>query len=475
MTSPMSNESFLQWDAAQVSRFMQSILQAENTEIGEVFLDNNIDGSLLPFITTDHLKEIGINSLRARLVIKKAINELIMSNHQKHPPKSMNDLEHKLHHVNINSNYTTMESLKLSMVLMKEMLKKLNLEMHINGSSSVANLQTQDEIKRLTDNHTRMKNELNQVLKLIKDVKPLPTPTLDPGPSSNLADSPGYLSYLGDTEHHHERGTLSTSDSSDNSHPSPTVSSIQRDSTAVTSPTYSNRFSQGSVLSMGTGKIVSQTVPKYPEPKLSSDFTLQKVNVPSNSNSSFLPSGTTSSGSTVGRLDTLKGDNSSTFRPRLGKTGSSSGATTTLNNPGLVPNIPSSSLSKQSLQSSGPITGNSVPPRPSRQSSSSSGNEPLKQLRASTDDSCLKILQHAMKRHHIPQEDWSKYVLVICYGDKERILKLAEKPVVIFKELKELGKHPAIMLRQLADTKAEQESGLYNDSRIGSDIPGGIL
>lgn len=79
-----------------------------------------------------------------------------------------------------------------------------------------------------------------------------------------------------------------------------------------------------------------------------------------------------------------------------------------------------------------------------------------------------------MKRHHIPRDDWLKYVLVICYGDKERILKLQEKPVVVFKELQELGKHPAIMLRQLA-TSEDDDDQLYEDSRIGDDIPGGTL
>lgn len=77
-------------------------------------------------------------------------------------------------------------------------------------------------------------------------------------------------------------------------------------------------------------------------------------------------------------------------------------------------------------------------------------SEPLKQLRASTDDPCSKILQAAMKRHKL-NDDWRNYVLVICYGDNERILRLDEKPVLIFKELKEKGEHPAIMLRQKAE------------------------
>lgn len=94
-------------------------------------------------------------------------------------------------------------------------------------------------------------------------------------------------------------------------------------------------------------------------------------------------------------------------------------------------------------------------------------SEPLKQLRASTDDPCSKILQAAMKRHKL-NDDWRNYALVICYGDQERILDLDEKPVQIFKELRENGKHPAIMLRQKADFSVEPGKKL-------SETPGGKL
>lgn len=77
-----------------------------------------------------------------------------------------------------------------------------------------------------------------------------------------------------------------------------------------------------------------------------------------------------------------------------------------------------------------------------------------------------------MRRHHIPREKWSKYVLVICYGDKERILKLTEKPVLVFKELQGHEKNPTIMLRELAVTNTKEQ---YEDSRIGDEIPGGTL
>ncbi|CCH58522.1 hypothetical protein TBLA_0A07330 [Henningerozyma blattae CBS 6284] len=83
--------------------------------------------------------------------------------------------------------------------------------------------------------------------------------------------------------------------------------------------------------------------------------------------------------------------------------------------------------------------------------STPSMNEPLKHLRASKDDSCERILRSAMKRYKLNDQDWKQYVLVICYGDQERILELDERPVVIFKNLRQRGLHPAIMLRRRGD------------------------
>lgn len=104
-----------------------------------------------------------------------------------------------------------------------------------------------------------------------------------------------------------------------------------------------------------------------------------------------------------------------------------------------------------------------APSQPSQQAST----EPLKQLRASKEDSCERILKNAMKRHNLSDQDWRQYVLVICYGDQERVLDLDEKPVVIFKNLKQQGLHPAIMLRRRGDF-AEVETE-------GNATPGGRL
>lgn len=460
MASPISNDSFLQWDAAQVSTYINSILPHEQRRIGNVFLDNNVDGSLLPFITTEHLKEIGIISLKTCLVIKKGISDLIAAHYSKYPPKSYNDPDYKLNHVNISNNYTTVQSLNLSTVLMQDMMKKLNYELHKQKSTFVASSPispTHDEMKKLNDNFIKLKTDLIPIIRLLKDSKPLPTPTLDPGPAASM-DSPSYFSSHHHLEHDSFEKGLSRSGSGN------AMTSNNRTPTTIPSPA-SNRFSSGSLLSMGTGKIVSQSVPKYPENKANNDFTLQKVGLPRNNSNKSLESHD-------------RQQNASGIRPRLVQNPSSN-SMHTVTSPGGIPPQSASAVATAAINGhgSGYIPQVSTPPNQLGHHHNP-GTEPLKQLRASTDDSCLKILQQAMKRHHIPREDWSRYVLVICYGDKERILKLAEKPVVIFKELQELGKHPAIMLRQLADSSTDDsgpESAMYNDARIGTEIPGGTL
>ncbi len=97
-----------------------------------------------------------------------------------------------------------------------------------------------------------------------------------------------------------------------------------------------------------------------------------------------------------------------------------------------------------------------------------SSNEPLKQLRARREDKCYKILQAAMRSHGLDISEWKNYALVIVYGgDQERILGYDEKPVMIFKELQDLGLNPSMMLRQV-----DEEDDL-DYSKF--DTPGGRL
>lgn len=407
-------ESFLQWDAAQVLSYLRPEV---GDDISSEFIENNIDGSLLPFLTTDHLKELGVVQLSARLRAKKAINELIASHYSRNPPTLASDPEFRLTSININSNYVSMEALTLSLLILRDMAK----------SSKIHSTHTQEQYKKLNENFNKLKTDLNPVLRLVKESKPLPTPTLDPGIPQSL---PTYLFnsvYSANSTGTDAESILPTSGSSNTiatlgtptSTTAPTVTIAAAPilpnlapnlvSRAPASPT-SKRFSSGSVLSMGVGKLADIKPPSrlFPKPRLVE--------------SKSLPSGL------------------GTEAPEHAK-----------------PTLKSKPSSASVAQAQPPL-------------------QPLKQLKASLDDTCLKILQQAMKRHHIPRDNWSKYVLVVCYGDKERILKLTEKPVIVFKELQEHGKNPAIMLRELAtSTEEKSEEEIYEDSRIGSDIPGGTL
>lgn len=100
-------------------------------------------------------------------------------------------------------------------------------------------------------------------------------------------------------------------------------------------------------------------------------------------------------------------------------------------------------------------------------------NEALKQLRASKDDSSEKILKSAMRRHGLNDQDWRQYVLVIGYGDQERILESNENPVIVFKSLKQQGLHPTIMLRRRGDFEELQSGDMLHHT---DDVtPGGRL
>lgn len=100
-------------------------------------------------------------------------------------------------------------------------------------------------------------------------------------------------------------------------------------------------------------------------------------------------------------------------------------------------------------------------------------NEALKQLRASKDDSSEKILKNAMRRHGLNDQDWRQYVLVIGYGDQERMLESNENPVIVFKNLKQQGLHPTIMLRRRGDFEELQSGDMLHHT---DDItPGGRL
>lgn len=448
-------ENILEWDPAQVAHHFLSEL---GEDLRSTFIDHNIDGSLLPFLTTGHLREVGIDLLASRLKLKKKINELLASQYTANGSKSLQDNSLHLNAIDINSNYVSMEALSLCLSLLRDLSQTSR---RISGDSM--------DMKKLNENFKKLRTDLNPVIRLVKDSKPLPTPTLDPGLTASLptqsvnsilsshswlasesesgqtpttattlvipGSSPSKMGFspqnagLSPANIPSPNGSISAGSIQSQANLAPKVnsSSSSGKQKLVTSPTQSHRFSLGSVLSVGVGKITDMKMAS--SSRFPSKPRLIDAKTPSAS------------------LEDLH--DTSSYKP--------------IQDP-LSAKRPV--VSRNKLSSS--LVTSSTPPAQSGQS-----NQPLKQLKASSDDTCLKVLQHAMKRHHIPREKWSKYVLVVCYGDKERILKLTEKPVLIFKELQEHGQNPTIMLRERAST-LDNDPG-YEDSRIGDDIPGGTL
>ena len=110
--------------------------------------------------------------------------------------------------------------------------------------------------------------------------------------------------------------------------------------------------------------------------------------------------------------------------------------------------------------------------------------EIFKSFRVSMDDPCHKVLPAALKKYNI-QADWRQYALYIVYGDQERCLGLDEKPLILFKQLDKEGRKPMFMLRRHAPP-SEGHSGpsgmLGFDGGLGVQrqqssfpLPGGVL
>lgn len=395
-------ESFLTWDAAQVGAFVAAHSDAD---VAASFIDNAIDGALLPFLTTAHLRELGVPTLGARLRVKRALNDLMAAHFASAPPPE----DFRLAGININLNYVSMEALALCLVLLRDMPRAQN-----------------SEVARLADSFSRLKADLHPLARLAKDAKPLPTPTLDPGvlsPTALVA-----LVGLGEDTLPARANTNTITSSSLGLNPNLALSAATGN-VLLLLPSPTNRFSSASVLSMGVGKVADM---RGGAARYSARPRLLDADLP--------PAQPALAGAPVPLAHTPHSAHSTHTAPHSSH--------------------PSHSSHSHSSHSSHAPT-----------HAAALAGQPLKQLKASSDDTCLKVLQHAMRRHHIPREKWSKYVLVICYGDKERILKLTERPVGVFKELTEHGKNPAIMLRELALTPTQE----YEDSRIGDDIPGGTL
>lgn len=410
---------YLTWDPAQVALY---ILPLVDDNIVESFIENNIDGLLLPFLTSEHLQELGITQLRQRLQVKHAISSLI---YDLYSPESItkNSELGRLSNVNTDSNFVSIEALNLCIKLLQDMPQPA----------------TTKEVKKLEEHFRKFKADLAPVVRLANELKPLPVPTLDPGPSKTLptlaAGLSGSSSAFTSPDRESDSGTSTVNfqlspglyqRSSPIDHPenidschAPKLQIAQSKTSyhqPLSSPSQSNRCSTASVLSTRVSKIAETR--QTPKSRPSQNPRLMEASPIETDPAS--PNG----------LHTVS------FKQQLKGKGTSSLITTA-----------NTSLGYKEMQ-------------------------PLQTFKASSDDTGLRLLQNAIRKNNIPRENWSKYALVICYDDKERIVKLNEKPVSIFKDLQEQGKNPTIMLRELV-LPSNDDSNSDNDGN--EDVPGGML
>jgi hypothetical protein len=122
---------------------------------------------------------------------------------------------------------------------------------------------------------------------------------------------------------------------------------------------------------------------------------------------------------------------------------------------------------------------------PALDTPSSNGSvEIFKSFRVSMEDPCYKVLPAALKKYNI-NAPWEQYALYIVYGDKERCLGMEEKPLILFKQLDKEGKKPMFMLRKISPNGEGQpgdgpgSAGLDRSRGMQpatyADPPGGVL
>lgn len=129
-----------------------------------------------------YIEDATLDKEKCQRAYRRALQEV--------PPQSIYDPEYALNNFSIDGSQISLESLKVSAVLIQDLIRKFNRE--ARGQQVDLPLSpTQHEIKRLNDNFKKLKTDLIPVIRLLKDSKPLPTPTLDPGPAATL-DSPTF-------------------------------------------------------------------------------------------------------------------------------------------------------------------------------------------------------------------------------------------------------------------------------------------
>ncbi|KDR80576.1 hypothetical protein GALMADRAFT_1092083 [Galerina marginata CBS 339.88] len=90
--------------------------------------------------------------------------------------------------------------------------------------------------------------------------------------------------------------------------------------------------------------------------------------------------------------------------------------------------------------------------------STSQDSSDIDSTKVTLDDPTWKVLPAALRKHRINTDEWQNYAMFISYGAegnrKKRRLEPEEKPLYLFKKLKEARKSPAFVLKNMKDLRS---------------------
>ncbi|PQE33453.1 SAM domain-containing protein [Rutstroemia sp. NJR-2017a WRK4] len=455
-TLPEAN--ITEWTADDCADFVGSL---GLRQYGDQFLENEIVGEALVALQHDDLKQMGVTSVGHRLTILKNVYDIKIK--QDVPIESD-------HYVPLSADAEAQYA-TATLKDIKNLVEQLRLR---DERMSVAEM----ELRRLTAEYTRLREDLLPVFRMAKEGQPLPYHPSGNNNNNNSNNNTNSSSYSYDTSN-----TISP--------PAPTPSSSQ-------SGGLSRKFSTKKLFLESTPKNASPTFMQSSQERSLMEQALDPTNAAERAVLSSSHLNAMNGGAQSLSPGPSPNQPSPTSPPSMG---SMSGSTLASRSYRSDQQTPARSTFPQNDADQYPqstYSRDSTKPMPQRRaqtpaldtpSTGGSGGgasvEIFKSFRVSMEDPCYKVLPAALKKYNI-NAPWEQYALYIVYGDKERCLGMEEKPLILFKQLDKEGKKPMFMLRKIspnADPGADGPGSAGLDGRNGGrgpnssvyDPPGGII
>ncbi|KAK9467156.1 hypothetical protein V1512DRAFT_262083 [Lipomyces arxii] len=406
------------WDIDEVGNWLDQI---GLRQYKESFAENDITGEVLIYLDHDFLKELEVSSVGHRLHMLKSIYNIKIE--QDIPIEQGQFVPLSI----VEQDAADREQLSMHHLVQALELRDRRI------------LHNEQEIKRLMDNYSRLREDLMPIFKMVKETKPLPTPQFPQQSYSTPSFSRD--SNLGTAGSRHSMfisSSQSLTDPQTYPHPYPSLSS----------GLHQNNL---------TRKASSKKIGKIGNSPTHTPEWLDSVLIPQSSTAPLTSTTSLSSSAPIGS------DSNPVSAP-----GSANGTPPAIKdhhyrNPISAASTPVLSPPTTTTPNPMPIS-SSVP---SSFSPSLTLSEAFKRFKLKQDDPCYKVLPAVLKGHKI-NDDWRQYALLVCFGDQERIIGLDEKPLSVLKELQDAGKQPVFMLRPIQGMKHEQGA-------LVSGTPGGVL